>query len=306
MNYHKLTTQIATAALICGMIFGFVNFGCMNFGCVNVARAASIVLDSPTAPVVIGSDYVVNVMLDTAGENINAVAARVNFPPGVLSFKGWSDGNSIVNYWVLRPDPEASGTVSFSGIIPGGYSGRSGKLLSLTFSPARVTSASIWADSLTLLLNDGKGTETSTSTRPLVFTTNTSAVNIAATSSPDTVPPLPFRPIVARDPHVFGGAYFLSFSTTDKGAGVDHFEVKEGSSAYVRAASPYRLSDQSLSSPVLVLALDRAGNRRIEAYTPASHVDGKVLLIAIGCIGMIILFVSVLLYRRRGVRSPMS
>ncbi len=76
----------------------------------------------------------------------------------------------------------------------------------------------------------------------------------------DTTPPQVFNPKIGQSPTEFGGKYFLSFSTVDVTSGVAHYQVSEGGQDFITAASPYILTQQSRRSPVLVRAVDRAGN----------------------------------------------
>jgi hypothetical protein len=64
---------------------------------------------------------------------------------------------------------------------------------------------------------------------------------------------------------VFGGLYYIVFSTVDKQSGVDHYEVFENG-AWEKVVSPYKLPDQSLKSEIKVKAIDKAGNERVGDY----------------------------------------
>jgi hypothetical protein len=86
----------------------------------------------------------------------------------------------------------------------------------------------------------------------------------------DTTPPDPFTPEIASDSALFGGQYFLVFAATDQQSGIDHYEVREGSSSWVTATSPYLLKDQTLSHSIAVRAFDKAGNFRL-VRLPAEH-----------------------------------
>ena len=99
----------------------------------------------------------------------------------------------------------------------------------------------------------------------------------SGSSMPFTVP-AHFEPIVAKDPNVYGGNYFLVFSTTDKGSGINHYEVLEvpagmvvsQNAQWTAATSPYFLRDQSLSSDVYVRAVNNGGSATI-AKVPARN-----------------------------------
>ena len=79
----------------------------------------------------------------------------------------------------------------------------------------------------------------------------------------DTIPPETFPIEIHQTPIIFDGKYFITFSTTDKQTGVDHYEVKEGKKDWKIVQSPYILANQKLTDETQVKAVDKAGNERI-------------------------------------------
>lgn len=105
----------------------------------------------------------------------------------------------------------------------------------------------------------------------------------------DGTPPEPFEPEIAKDPSMFEGKYFLSFATTDKTSGIDHYEIIEADRrGYQRRTtrkaewkigeSPYLLEDQSLRSIIKVKAVDKAGNEKIAEIIPPYKITWKDVL----------------------------
>jgi len=122
-------------------------------------------------------------------------------------------------------------------------------------------------------LNDGFGTPAKLTLKEAVFTILTEKAEVPKEEwqeelAKDDIPPEPFEIKISQDPNIFGGKYFIVFSTTDKQTGIDHYEVKEGKIDWKRAESPYLLEDQSLKSIIKVKAVDKAGNERIAEYIP--------------------------------------
>ena len=89
----------------------------------------------------------------------------------------------------------------------------------------------------------------------------------------DTKAPEEFIPKIGQDISVFEGKYFLSFSTTDKMSGINHYEVSEtiDKDDWKTAESPYVLEDQNLNSLIKVKAVDKAGNERIAEIAPSQQ-----------------------------------
>ena len=218
-----------------------------------------------------GDQFEVNIIADTEGSNINAFAGTVSFSNDVLTLSDVRDGNSIISLWVDEPKVATSG-VSFSGIVPGGYTGK-GFLFSLIFTAKKTGTTPIHFTDAEMLINDGKGTPVSVSASELPLTiaasSSASSTQIVAPLQ-DTEAPESFVPKVGSDPTLFNGQFFVAFSTTDKGSGVASYEVKEESQGifsfaqWMSATSPYVLTDQKLHSDISVKATDRAGNIRVE------------------------------------------
>ena len=102
--------------------------------------------------------------------------------------------------------------------------------------------------------------------------------------------------------------YWISFNTTDKQTGIDHYEIMEepltqfGSFQWGRAdapwieeRSPYVLDDQSLNSIIRVKAIDKAGNEYIANLIPDESMRTlsrtQVMLIATTGVGIIIFLI---------------
>jgi hypothetical protein len=235
-----------------------------------VSHAATLKVVASSSSVVVGQSFQVNVALDTKGEDANAIQGEVTFPPGFFIFKGINDGASPVSLWIEPPHEISSGTVEFSGIIPGGFTGSASSVVGVLLAPVTNGTGTIDLQNVQLLRNDGQGTAIAVTTagQPI-------AVAIAANASPSVlVGPVPrftvpemFVPIVTTDPNIYDGKYFLVFSTTDKGSGINYYDVTEvpagtaisEHSLWATATSPYLLKDQSLSSDIYIRAVNNAG-----------------------------------------------
>ena len=208
----------------------------------------------------------VEVVLDTHGEAINAIEGTVSFSGTVSDV---SLGGSVIPLWLKRP---AESSLSFSGVIPGGFSGQSGKLFTLNLAGSGPLT--LFPDDLHAYLNDGLGTEATTTGRIAVVTVPAGARDALAA---DTELPEFSEARIVRDDAAFDGDWFVAFNAQDGGTGISGYEVAErlgsatdrtGGLAWRAAESPYRLSDQSRRSTVFVKARDGAGNERITTLPP--------------------------------------
>lgn len=279
------------------------------------ASAAAIGVAVSGGTVAHGQALEASVSLDTQGASANAVQGEITFPESLFRFGKVIDGGSAVSLWVDPPQESASGTVDFAGIMPGGFSGADGALFSFTLLPIAPGTGTIQVATATVLANDGLGS-------PLSVVLASASVSVApanptlspspsSAQTPDYTAPNPFTPEVVRDPGIFGGKYFLVFSTTDSGSGIDHFEVLEvpsgGSeqplSSWQVATSPYLLTDQSLSSDIYVRAVDHDGNF-IVVKVPAEHPqEGRNDEWIVAIVALAALVVSWLIWIRRRARA---
>jgi hypothetical protein len=138
---------------------------------------------------------------------------------------------------------------------------------------------------LQILKNDGEGTPITAKVASTSITAGPGTASSTSERAPSLTNPDAFVPVISHDPQIYNDSYFLAFSTTDKGSGIDHYEVLEvpvsGSasklgfqSAWRVAVSPYLLQDQSLSSDIYVRAVNHAGNFivvKLPAEQPAGN-----------------------------------
>jgi hypothetical protein len=259
--------------------------------------AAQVNFSSDSQNIRVGGQFEVGVFLNTDSEDINAVEGKIVFPKKLLELKEIRDGNSIINFWIERPGKRQAtsdiqqGEIIFSGIIPGGYMDKKGLIFSIIFQAAQEGQGSVEIRDIKVLLNDGKGTETNTAISNLQFVISEQAPapQPAAVEKKDTDMPEAFEPIVASDPAIFGGKYFLVFTAQDKGSGIDYYEVCEAGKKCITVESPYLLQNQNIDKEIAVKAVDKSGNKRV-AIIPAQKLRAWYKNYAIIAILMIVAF----------------
>ena len=176
------------------------------------AFAAEALLEVKNSEIQAGNEFVAEFFLNTENENINAIEGKIVFPEKLLELKEIRDGNSIINFWIERPKAK-NGEIPFSGIIPGGYLGGKGLIFSAVFQSIQEGQGSIEIRDMKTLLNDGTGTETNTTVSNLQFVISGQgpASQPAVVETKDIDIPESFEPMVASDPAIFDGKYFLVF-----------------------------------------------------------------------------------------------
>jgi len=254
-----------------------------------------------------GDTFIIEIRLDSEQEYINAVECNLSFPSDILEVQDFSRGNSILTLWVENPAfSNQEGLVSFAGGVPGGYEGTDGLLGRIVFRVASKfnfntpVEIKLQQKNSQVLLNDGLGTPAKLTTKGAEFTILSEIPEVSKDEwleelEEDNIPPEAFEIEISQNSSVFEGKYFITFSTTDKQAGLDYFEIVEADErGYQRGTtrkaewkigkSPYLLEDQSLRSIIKVRAVDKADNVRIAEYIPPKKLFPwlEIILILLG------------------------
>lgn len=253
-----------------------------------------------------GDSFLVDVMLDAEGKAVNAVQGMLVFPPSLVSVKTIYERDTVVGAWIESPALRESGTISWSGIMPGGFAGvlgpahtgaAPGRLFTVQFEVRERGTAAFIFENVEVLLNDGKGTADVVTAADASVEVRADAPARAEPYLTDRNPPETFTPVLAQNEEVEDGKWFVAFVTHDKGTGVSHYTVYEsrnartaiGEDEWKDAVSPYVLRDQSRRSYVYVRAVDSAGNERVVELAPMRRAYGW----ADAALGLVILIVFV-------------
>lgn len=231
-----------------------------------------------------------------AKDAINTVSVGIHIPPGFTP-SDYYDGNSIINLWVDKPtwDPN-SRSFSFSGIIPGGFSGDSARLLVVKLSADSPSSDPVWfePEKTKIYLNTPEAKKDSIILDSIVLK-NASQNNISETLK-DSDKPEPFVAKLVINDQNFSGKSAIIFNTTDKSGGINHYEVKE---SYFRGGyfaewheveSPYILQDQNLHSYIFIKAVDESGNFYISTLSPVHSIVLVQIIIIFAIISLYVLY----------------
>ena len=238
-----------------------------------LAQAATVSFEPQESTVGLAGPFVVAVNLSSEVP-VNALALSITFSDN-LEPVDISDGNSILNFWIKKPVfDEQSRTLDLEAIIPGGFSGKGGRLVTVTVRAKYQGSGDITLDTGS---SHAYRNAIPVSEEPLASSTLTLLIQSAKhnldNTLPDTHPPEVFTPSLVKLPTDSGEKWMLVFATQDKDSGIDHYEVKEEALlpwqnfAWHTVQSPYELKDQELQGRAVVRAYDKAGNVREETLT---------------------------------------
>ncbi len=154
MTDLKLTNRLVQ--LIIAIVFS----AGLWFGLVNIVQAANFSISPASGTYTVGSTFEVSVLVDTKGQEINALQMQLSFPADKLQLVSPSAGSSIIEIYTTPPRfNNNTGTVEIIGGIPNGINVPSGLVSKLTFRVKSVGQASLrFTGESQVLLNDGRGT----------------------------------------------------------------------------------------------------------------------------------------------------
>ena len=131
---------------------------CLLFTALSV-KAAGLYLSPLSQNVYEDNSFIVEVKLDTEGEEINTVEVNLTYSLDLLEIIDINKGDSILTLWP-KESVIQDRAVSFIGGIPDGFQGKDGLIARLIFRGKEVGKGVInFEESSRVLLNDGKGTE---------------------------------------------------------------------------------------------------------------------------------------------------
>ncbi len=125
----------------------------------HIASAAALYILPATGNFDRGTEFNVDVKINSEGEGINAVQATINWPKSVLEFVASEKAGSAFNFWVQEPELSSdSSSLSFVGGTPKGISGDALQVLRVKFKVIGSGAAEISFSNTAITASDGKGT----------------------------------------------------------------------------------------------------------------------------------------------------
>ena len=123
-------------------------------------QAATVYLAPSLGTYSVGSTVNMGVYLTSADQAMNAASGVVTFPTDKLQVISLNRGGSVFDFWVQDPSySNSEGTVRYEGVVLNpGYQGSAKKILTITFKVKAVGTASLAFKQVSVLANDGQGT----------------------------------------------------------------------------------------------------------------------------------------------------
>ncbi len=160
----------------------------------SFTSAANLVVSPSGGTYSVGKSFSVDVLVSNNKDNINAVSGELSFPTELLQVTSISKSGSLIGMWAEEPAfSNSDGKATFEGVsLNPGFSGTSGKVVTITFRVKAEGRASVVFKSGSVLANDGNATN--------VLGTLGSANFTLEESSPVVEPTTPkSTPVVSTD-----------------------------------------------------------------------------------------------------------
>lgn len=266
-------------------------------------HAAQLYFDTQEMTVGTSGQFVAALNI-TAEESVNTLSVAIPIPEA-FTILDVSTGNSVVPIFIEKPTyDEQTRMLTFSGIVPGGFQGKGGRVVTIfmranpeKMAEVKEVTFQVSARGTKVYLNLPEPREDSLilprQTLPVVQGKENIKIDI-----PDYETPESFVPELANDPLLGEGHPVVVFTTTDKQSGVAYYEVAESlhkedfdNLRWERAESPHALRNTRADGYVYVKAVDRKGNYRIETVEPLHSLSMKERTIP----GIIIVFICLFL-----------
>lgn len=171
-----------------------------------LANAATLHFSPASGSYRVGETFQVGVYVSSPDQAMNACEAAISFPADKLDVISVSTKNSIFSLLVQPPNfSNGSGSTDFTGVVLNpGYTGASGRLVTINFEAKAEGTAKVQITSARVLANDGNGTDILDSYNGASFTILPAKEEKAeappATSTPVNKPPqtpVPAKPAPA-------------------------------------------------------------------------------------------------------------
>lgn len=266
---------------------------------------------------------IVDVMIDTQNQSINALGGNLSFDSSVLGNPSIHTEDSIINNWITVPNVEELHStniqsISWAGIIPNGFTGlrdisnqniKNGRVFRVVFTPLVKKNTHISVEDIDLKANDGFGTTIPIEDAKLSFDIDYPSANI------DRVIPINSKNLhvlVGKDKNIFDNKYFISFENSVDSGAIDYYEMTEShlsslnllkNPKWRRVTSPAILIDQKRESYVYLRATGRDGSIFYfvidKEETINSNKSISITKIIFVCVIIIIIIFSLIILHRR-------
>lgn len=161
LNKNQISKYVVSI-LFASLISIPFNLGAQTIDASKLVPRVEVSLSPTSGSFTEGAVFDVPIILNTKGQSVNGIEARLVFDKERLMIIKPSSGASIIGVWVEPPKYDNSaGLASYIGVVPNGIVTSSGLIGTVSFKALKAGKANIRISSNSaILLNDGLGTKT--------------------------------------------------------------------------------------------------------------------------------------------------
>jgi len=167
------------------------------------ANAASLYFSPSSGSYTVGQNFSTSIYVSSAEQAMNAASGVITFPQDKLEAISLSKSGSIFSLWVQEPSfSNSAGTINFEGIaLNPGFTGASGKLITVNFRVKAAGVAMLNFSSGSVLANDGKGTNILASLGNAQFSLGYTGLSVPEATTPSIAVGTPVAPQISSLTH---------------------------------------------------------------------------------------------------------
>ncbi len=224
------------------------------FSFARASEAANFYITTNTPTVQVGDVITATVYINSGGVAINSAEGIISAPSDLFAIQSVNNAGSIFSLWVEQPT-FSDGRISFSGGVPNpGYSGSTGKVLSISLLAKKSGVAPLTYQSTAIRANDGLGTNVGTNQ------TGQAGATISITPNTPVLVPVP-EPVLVPAP--------TPANTLPSAPVVSSVETPHAETWYSKRSSTFRWSLPSGTTAVEILLDDQTTSEPTIVYSPA-------------------------------------
>lgn len=236
--------------------------------------AYNVLVESDVSNATVGSEFFVDILLDTAGSSVNGVEGIILFDTSKANFVRSETGQSFVTNWIEFPELKDN-SIIFSGITPNGFTDftnlttgekSNGKIVRLIFLAKNTGNFVLNTKDITVAANDGDGTTTKINdVQETILLKNAGEIN--KYTQDEKIKPT-ITAYVVNEPNLFNSQDTLVFNAIDKESGIEGVYLKNKKNDWIKINSPYLLEESDRKGIITVRAVDFSGNTKSISIFP--------------------------------------
>lgn len=162
-------------------ILGFLSFA-------SLTLASTLDLTSSSLNYKVGDTIYIKAIVKS-DSSINAISSKISYSKDFVSLSSISKAGSIISLWAQEPKfSNNTGVASLEGVILSGYSGNYGDVVTLVFKANKEGQAEVKFSDVSILANDGSGTDVFSGSLSSVYLKIDKAVEIPKSKTSVDVP----------------------------------------------------------------------------------------------------------------------